>query len=100
MSFLIIFLILFFLLVIYLLWTPIVLLIDTRTNQYFIQLKGFVKASILSDKEEIVRIKMKVLFLTFKFYPLRRKKNATESKKIKKHNTKNSSKRIQFRKFI
>ena len=100
MSFLIIFLILFFLLVIYLLWTPIVLLIDTRTNQYYIQLKGFVKASILSDKEEIVRIKMKVLFLTFKFYPLRRKKNATESKKIKKHNTKNSSKRIQFRKFI
>lgn len=100
MSFLVVFLALFFLLVIYLLWTPIILFIDTRTNQYYIQLKGFVKASIEADKKEIVRLKVKVFFINFKFYPLRRKKNATKSKKIKKYSTKNSSTQIQFRKFI
>ena len=50
---------------------PIVLFIDTKTNQYYLQVKGLVKASIESHKEELLRIKLKLFFLSFYFYPLR-----------------------------
>jgi len=100
MSYLIIFFSLLILVVIYLLLIPIILFIDTRTNQYYIQLKGLIKADLQADKDELVKIKLKVFFLNFKFYPLRRKKIATKSKKIKKYNTKNSSKSVKLRNFI
>jgi len=88
------------LLVIYLLWIPIILFIDTRTNEFYIKLRGLAKASIQADKKEVLKIKMKVLFMNFKFYPLRRKKSSEKIKKIKKYNKKNSSKRVKFRQFI
>lgn len=50
---------------------PIELFIDTKTNQYFIRAKGLVKASIESHAEEFIRIKLKIFFLSFYFYPLR-----------------------------
>ena len=63
--------ILFLLLLFYLSMMPIVLFIDTKTNQYYLQVKGLVKASIESHEEELISIRLKVFFLSFYFYPLR-----------------------------
>lgn len=60
-------------LIIYVLLVPVILFVDTATNQYYIQLKGVAKASIESHKEELLRIKLKIFFLNFYFYPLRYK---------------------------
>jgi len=60
----------FILIVIYILLMPIVLFVDTNTNQYFIQLKGLVKISIEQHKGEILSIKLTILFMNFYFYPL------------------------------
>ena len=81
--------ILFLLLLFYLSMMPIVLFIDTKTNQYYLQVKGLVKASIESHDEELISIRLKVFFLSFYFYPLRNigfgKNNKTlESTKSKK----------------
>ncbi|OGS70590.1 MAG: hypothetical protein A3F91_08890 [Flavobacteria bacterium RIFCSPLOWO2_12_FULL_35_11] len=63
--------ILFLLLLFYLSMMPIVLFIDTKTNQYYLQVKGLVKASIESHEDELIRIRLKLFFLSFYFYPLR-----------------------------
>jgi len=79
----------------FLLWTPIIIRVDTETNDYQIQWRGLAKARIEGDEREIVRIKLNVLFLNFKFYPLRswgnskKKKGHSEVKKKKKFNPKN-----------
>ncbi len=86
MMLLTIILILFLLLVISLLLIPIVAVIDTATNQYYVQLKGLAKASIEEHKKELLRIKLKVLFLNFYFYPLT--KNSDGKKQIEKRRTK------------
>lgn len=65
---------------IYLLVMPIVLLIDTTTNEYYVQIKGLAKASLESHEEELLRVKLKVFFLKFYFYPL---KNISLKRKIK-----------------
>lgn len=65
------FTILFLLLLFYLSMIPIVLFIDTKTNQYYLQVKGLVKASIESHEEELIRIRLKLFFFSFYFYPLR-----------------------------
>jgi len=100
MSSLTIILSLLLLLIIYILWMPIILFVDTQTNEYYVQLRGLAKARIQADKKEVFKIKMKVLFLNFKFYPLRKKKPSAKSKKIKKYNKKNSIKRIEFKKYL
>ena len=100
MSSLTLFLSLLILVVIYLLLMPIILFVNLQTNEYYVQLQGLIKASIQADEKEVLRVKIKVLFLNFKFYPLRRKKTSNKSKKIKKFNTKNRSKSVKFRKLI
>lgn len=86
--FLTVFFILIFLLVIYLLLMPIVLFIDTATNQYYTQLPGLAKASVESHEEEFIRIKLKLFFISFYFYPLKnngsKKTKKTEYKIVKK----------------
>ena len=47
------------------------LMIDTNTNQYYIQLRGLVKVSIEKDPIEILRIKLHFIFINYYFYPLR-----------------------------
>ncbi len=63
--------VLFLLCLLYLSMMPIVLFIDTKTNQYYLQVKGLVKASIESHEEELFRIRLQLFFLSFYFYPLR-----------------------------
>jgi hypothetical protein len=96
MSTLLILLTVIIVLLLYLLFIPIIIIIDTNTNQYYVQLQGLAKAYIESDKKELIKIKLKVFFLNFNFYPLKRKKTVVKKKKIKKY----SSKRIEFKKFI
>ncbi len=64
---------LFFLVIIFVLVTPIIVRIDSDQNQYEIQLQGLAKASIEEHKKELLRIKLKVLGMRFYFYPLRKK---------------------------
>lgn len=82
-----IFLSLFLLLVVYFLFLPIVLLIDTNSNQYYIHLKGLAKINIESDPKELLKLKLHVFFINYYIYPLRTrtssKKKTAQRKKTK-----------------
>ncbi len=60
-----------------LLFIPLELCIDTRDNLYYAELKGLVRANVEPDEREILRIRVKVPFKEFYFFPLkpRRKKS-------------------------
>lgn len=58
-----------------LLFVPIVLVVNTKTNQYYLQLKGLLTASVVQDTEELIVINLKLLFFNFKLFPLRWKKS-------------------------
>ncbi len=75
------FLLLLFL--IYLLFAPLILYINTDEQAYYVQMKGLAKASIEGDKKEFLRIRLDTLFSHFYFYPLRKKKSKKELKEKK-----------------
>lgn len=50
---------------------PIVVYINTVTNEYFVQLKGLLKINIEEDKKELICIRMRIFFMNFMFYPLK-----------------------------
>ena len=54
--------------IVYVLFTPIILWVDTDKKQYFIQLKGIAKASLEPMKEEVFRLKLNVLFFNYYLY--------------------------------
>ena len=97
--FLTIFLILFLLLILYLLFVPVVFFIDTTTNEYYIQLRGLAKVSIVADAKEVLKIKLKITFFNFYFYPLK-KKSPPKKKEIAKRNESRTMKRISLRKSV
>ncbi len=80
----------FGILVTYLLLMPIILSINTQKNEYYIQLKGLAKANIEPDEKEIIRIRLKVFFMTFYFFPIEEyyKRERVKKLKPKKHKTK------------
>jgi hypothetical protein len=88
---------LFLLPLVYLLWMPIVLCIDTVKNEYYVQFKGLAKAKIEAHKEEMLILKLKIFFLHFQFYPLQKNKSATKKKKIEKHKSKSQKSKINLR---
>lgn len=91
--------ILFLLMLFYLSMMPIVLFIDTKTNQYYLQVKGLVKASIESHDEELFRIRLQLFFLSFYFYPLRNIGIGNKKKTLKStENNKKIGKGINFKK--
>ncbi len=92
-------LILFLLLILYLLFVPVELFIDTTTNEYYIQLKGLAKASVVTDAKEVLKIKLKITFFNFYFYPLK-KKSPPKNKEIGKRNEIRTMKRIGLRKSL
>jgi len=76
-------------LIIVLLLIPIVLHIDTKTEQYYMRLGALAKASVESHETEIICIKVKVTFFTFNYYPLQPKKRTNYKKsKVKQKTTK------------
>jgi len=72
---------------------PIVLFIDTKTNEYYIHVNGLVKASIESHKEELIRIKLRLFFLNFYFYPLRNIGSGNSKKIANRTENKNKNKK-------
>ena len=86
------------LIIVYLLFVPIVLFIDTEQNIYYLQLKGLATASIQADELEIIKIKLKLLFFNFYVFPLKPK---TTSPKVQKNKTiKKKSKKKEFKKVL
>lgn len=92
-------LILFFVLLIGFLLIPINICVDTSQEQYYIQLRGLVKASIEGHREEILQIHFRTLFTNFYFYPLR-KRTSPKLKKTKEVTTEKSKRKIPFRRII
>lgn len=90
---------LLFLVLLSLLFIPIELYLDTLTNQYYLRLRGLAKASIESDEEELLRIRLKVFFRNFHFYPLQ-KLGAPKKEKIKAIKVKKRRKKIGPRKIL
>jgi len=82
------------LLVIYILLVPIIIFIDTNTNQYYIHLKSLAKISIEGNEESLIKIKLKLFFLNFNFFPLRKNKKYIKKEHLKKRNSKTSRNRI------
>ncbi len=75
---------------IYLLFAPLVLFVDTEDNTYFVELKGLARASFEPDRLEVVKIKLRITFMNFDFYPLRishhaKKEKVREKKPAKRH---------------
>lgn len=92
--------ILLFLLILYFLFVPIDLFIDTGSNKYYLQLKGLAKVYLEGHNEEVIRIKLMTLFMKFYFYPLR-KRGITKKKSQKKEITrKKKSKGMELKKGI
>ena len=86
------------LIIVYLLFVPIVLFIDTEQNIYYLQLKGLATASIQADEIEILKIKLKLLFFNFYVFPFKPK---TTSAKVQKNKTiKKKSKKKEFKKVL
>lgn len=63
---------LLFLLILGFLLVPIELHIDTNTNQYFLRLGGLAYASLEAHEAEIIRVRLRLLFRNFYFYPLKK----------------------------
>lgn len=58
-------------LIFYLLFAPIEMGVDTKSNSYFLKYGGIFKAILMEDKEELVKVRLRMAFLNFYFYPLK-----------------------------
>jgi len=89
--------ILLFLLILYLLFVPLDIVINSTKNQYFIRIWGLAKVALEGHEKEFLRIKLNTLFTRFYFYPLRKKKKEQkkkiETKSRKRRNFKSNFKR-------
>lgn len=84
-----IFLSVFIAVIIYLLFVPIILVIDTANQEYYIKIKGVAKAIVTGDEEHFIKIKLRVFFLNFDFYPFLKKSSSKKnSKAINTHRKK------------
>ena len=77
---------LFLLLVMYLLFAPLSIVIDTSTHSYYIELKPIIKISAVSHERELLKIHTHIFFLNFDYYPIqpKKKKKLTIKKQPKK----------------
>ena len=89
-----IFSILLLLLIVYVLFVPITLVIDTLSHQYYIKVKGLAKACIKADEYEIIKIHLRAFRFDFFFYPLKIRsgdKSEKSTKAVKKRTSKSIS---------
>lgn len=89
-----VFLALCFIVILYFLFMPVVLCIDTIKNQYYVHLKGLAKACIEGDKEKVLKISVKVLFCNFQFFPLTKHTMASKNKNSQKSKSKKNKKKF------
>lgn len=88
------------LLVIYILFIPIIIFIDTNTNQYYIHLKSLAKISIEGNEESLIKIKLKLFFLNFNFFPLKKNKKHSKKEHPKERKSKTGRNRIGTKTYI
>ncbi|WP_298493687.1 hypothetical protein [uncultured Algibacter sp.] len=73
-----------------LLLVPITICIDTISNLYYIKLQGLFKANLEQHETELFRIKLKILFIKYYIYPLKKgtvnKPNKAKKIAVKKYN--------------
>ena len=81
---------LLFLLLLYLLFVPLILFVDTDQRVAYLQVKGIARASIESHESEIFRIRLDALFTHFYFYPLQMIFKSKDRKKKIDHEKKKS----------
>ena len=84
-------LIVLLILLMYLLWMPILILIDTRNKLYSVQIHRIARIFLVLDELEILEIRVQVFRMNFRFFPL--KMRSKSKKEIKK---KKSSKKKRF----
>ena len=94
-----IFLVIIVSLILGLLFLPIIIYIDTTSNQYYIQFKGVFKISFEKHDLEIFRLRLKILFFNFYFYPLKIK-TIKKDKELIQHKLKKPKKHIPLSKII
>lgn len=94
-----IFLVIIVSLILGLLFLPIIIFIDTTSNQYYIRFKGVFKISFEKHDLEIFRLRLKILFFNFYFYPLKAK-TVKKDKKAIQHKLEKPKKHIAIRKII
>ena len=70
----------------YLLIMPLELCLDSYQNRYYLRVGGLARASLEKDPAELIRLRLKVLFLNFYWRPsdLRRMKKRSPKKKASK----------------
>lgn len=82
---------------VYVLLAPIKLVINTDSNQYFVEQKGLLKAQLASHEKEIFKIRLRVLFFSFNLYPLKKKASSTSKEKHRTLKRKRSKKTLKFK---
>lgn len=80
-----------------LLFVPIILFIDTNTNQYYFQCKGLAKVSFETNEEDFLKIKLKLFFMNFNFYPLREHKKHLKKPQLTKAKPKKRQSRFNLK---
>ena len=92
----------FLLLIVFLLLQPIIICRDSMSNQYYIELKGLIKANLEKHEAEVFRIRMKIVFMNFYIYPFktRRLKKQKKGKEKQVMKTKRHSSSIRIFKIL
>ena len=82
--------------VLWLLFLPIDIYINTGSNEYFGKIKGLAKASIEADEAEWIQVRLNVPFREFSFFPLKPKKSCRKDS-LQKITKKKKNTRYRFR---
>lgn len=77
-------LIILFLVLAYVLFAPLDLYIDTATQHYNLSFGSLAQANVEAHQEELLRIRLKLFFMKFYFYPLRWKRTSKKKTSTKK----------------
>ena len=82
----IILVILLLVLLTYLLFLPIDIVLNSTNRQFFVRLGSLVRADLVEDKEYLMRVDFRTLFMRFRYYPLKRKKSKKKTEKKSRKN--------------
>lgn len=82
------------------LFIPLRLVVNTKSNQYYLNLPGYFRIDVLLGITQQPKIKIRLFFFTFKIEPFKgSKKESLEQKKKSKHirkNSKSTSSKLTF----
>lgn len=87
----IVFILLLFSLLLYVLFMPIDIVVNTLGNQYYVRMGILARAMVEGDETYLFRIQLRTFFMRFYFYPLKKRK-----KKEKKSTTVSRKRRMKI----